>query len=73
MGQYHTIEVELHQTYTVTKDQWDRLHIERINDSIDITKKAELMCIVLEEGLAHVCLVTNCMTLTKSRIEKTQV
>lgn len=70
MGQYHTIEIELHQTYTLHKNNWEPLHIERIDESIDISKKAEIMCIVLEEGLAHVCLVTNCMTLTKARIEK---
>lgn len=35
----------------------------------DPTKHADLAAVVMQEGLAHVCLVTSCMTLVRSKID----
>ncbi|KAL3896617.1 MAG: hypothetical protein SGCHY_003961, partial [Lobulomycetales sp.] len=69
MGAYHTIEVELHRKFTLTKPEWDIVALERIRTACDVTKKAEIAAIVLQEGLAIVALVTENMTIVRQRIE----
>lgn len=69
MGQYHTIELELNRQFTLSKKEWDSVALERLNEACDVAKKAEIAAIVLQEGLAHICLVTNTMTIVKQRIE----
>lgn len=71
MGQYHTLEVELDHPVWIEKECWDLIYLERLNEAADPAKKAELAVIVMQEGLANVCLVTQAMTLTKAKIEKT--
>lgn len=69
LGQYHTIELELNRQFTLSKKEWDSVALERLNEACDVAKKAEIAAIVLQEGLAHICLVTNTMTIVKQRIE----
>ena len=70
MGQYHTIDIELHQPFRLEKPCWDIVYIDRLKEASDPGAKADVACIVIQEGLAHVCLVTRAMTVTKSRIER---
>ena len=35
----------------------------------DPTQKADLLAVVMEEGLCNICLVTSAMTIVRSRIE----
>ena len=37
----------------------------------DVTQHADVAAVVMQEGLAHVCLVTPSMTLVRSKIETT--
>lgn len=69
MGQYHTIDLELNRKFVLTKEEWDIVAIDRIDDACDVTKKADLGAIVMQEGIAHVCLVTGSMTLVRAKIE----
>jgi len=69
MGQYHTIDLELNRKFVLTKEEWDIVAIDRIDDACDVTKKADLGAIVMQEGIAHVCLVTSSMTLVRAKIE----
>jgi len=69
MGQYHTIDLELHRKFVLTKQEWDIVCMERIDDACDATKKADLGAVVMQEGIAHVCLVTSSMTLVRAKIE----
>jgi protein pelota len=70
MGQYHTVTLEVTHQFVVHKDRWDSIHIDRVNEAADAASKAELAAIVMQEGLAHVCLVTPFMTQTRARIER---
>ena len=70
MGQFHTIDIELNQPITLEKECWDTISIERLDESSDPAKKAELAAVVMQEGLAHVCLVTSSMTVTRAKIER---
>jgi len=69
MGAYHTIDLELNRKFTLTKPCWDSVHLERIDLACDPTQSADLAAIVMQEGLAHVCLVTSCMTLVRAKID----
>lgn len=69
MGQYHTLDLELHRPFTITKQEWDAIHFQRITDCCDISKRADIAAVVLQEGLAQICLITENMTIVKQRIE----
>eukprot|EP00158_Paraphelidium_tribonemae_P004777 Partr_v1_DN26958_c0_g1_i4_m7017 putative pelota homolog len=69
MGAYHTIDLELHRNLTITKEEWDSIALDRIATACDITKRAEIAAVVLQDGLANVCLLTENMTIVRQRIE----
>lgn len=69
MGAYHTIDLELNQKFTIYKNEWDSVSLERIEEACDPTKTADLAAVVMQEGLANVCLITPSMTLVKAKIE----
>lgn len=69
MGAYHTIDLQLNQKFTLAKQCWDIIALDRLDVACDPTKTADVAAVVMQEGLAHVCVVTDCMTLTRARIE----
>ncbi|KAJ3261331.1 hypothetical protein HK103_005939 [Boothiomyces macroporosus] len=69
MGQYHTLDLELHRPFTIEKEEWDIIHLDRINDCCNVQNKADIGAVVLQEGLAQICLVTENMTIVRQRIE----
>lgn len=70
LGQYHTLDIEIGKPFSITKDCWDSLYVQQLEDACNPAKIAEIAAIVMQEGLAHVCLITNTMTLTKAKIER---
>ena len=40
-----------------------------LEQACDVTQHADLAAIVMQEGLAHVCLITASMTLVRAKIE----
>jgi protein pelota len=80
MGQYHTLDLEIQRNVTIIKDDWDSVALDRVKDACDVTKKAEVGAIVLQEGsalrdkslttgLANICLLTEHMTILRQRLE----
>jgi protein pelota len=82
MGQYHTLDLEMQRNVTIIKDEWDSVALDRVKDACDVSKKAEVGAIVLQEGnllvqrercvmigLANLCLLTEHMTILRQRIE----
>lgn len=69
MGAYHTLDLELNRPFTLSKQEWDSVALSRIDEACDPTQTADLGAIVMQEGVAHVCLVTNSMTLVRAKIE----
>lgn len=53
----------------IVKAEWDSIAEERIRDACDPAKTAEVAVVVLQEGLAHVTLVTGNMTIIRAKIE----
>lgn len=70
MGQYHTLEIELHRAFTIGKTFWDSMNLQLLKDIANPMKNADIAAIVMQEGLAHLCLVKSTMTKTCARIEK---
>ena len=69
MGAYHTLDLEQNRKFTLEKAEWDSVALERIDQACDPTRSADLGAIVMQEGLAHICLVTPCMTLVRAKVE----
>ncbi|KAI4852882.1 hypothetical protein E4T44_01203 [Aureobasidium sp. EXF-8845] len=69
-GSYHTLDLELQRNFTLEKaDGWDSIALETLKDSIDQTQKAELWAVVMQEGLANICLITSHQTILRHRVE----
>ncbi|KAJ3190284.1 hypothetical protein HDU85_000579 [Gaertneriomyces sp. JEL0708] len=69
MGAYHTIDLELNRKFSLTKVEWDFISLERIEEACNVANRAEIAAVVLEEGLANLCLITESMTIIRQRIE----
>ncbi len=70
IGAYHTIELETGRNFTLGKPCWDTIYVERLKAACDVARKADLAAIVMQPGLAHVCLITSHMTVVRAKIEK---
>jgi protein pelota len=61
--------VEVNQKIVLSKQEWDSISLQRIQEACDISSKAEIGAVIMQEGLANVCLMTENMTVVKQRIE----
>ena len=69
MGAHHTLTLELNQNFSIEKNCWDQIYLDQLEDAVHPDRQAEVAAIVMQTGLAHVCLVTGALTITKARIE----
>ncbi|KAK9459040.1 eRF1 domain 1-domain-containing protein [Lipomyces oligophaga] len=72
LGQYHTLDLALHRAFTLTKTSyapWDSISLQTVQAACDPGSRAEIGAVVLQPGLATVCLVGEYMTLVRQRIE----
>lgn len=67
---YHTAEIQLNKSISIYKNDWDEINYNIIVQSCSIEAKAEIGAVVFEEGIAHLCLVTDNMTVLRNKIEK---
>ncbi|XP_061712476.1 protein pelota [Cydia pomonella] len=71
MGAYHTLDLELNRKFNLQKALWDSVALERVEMACDPAANADVAAVVMQEGLAHVCLITPSMTLVRSKIDVT--
>eukprot|EP00834_Sanchytrium_tribonematis_P006066 NODE_416_length_7838_cov_1.514537.p3 type:complete len:378 gc:universal NODE_416_length_7838_cov_1.514537:1363-2496(+) len=71
MNQYHTLDTLINQKIWIAKDDWDQINLRRIDEACDLSKKAEVGAVVLQEGLAHICLLTNAITIPLLKVDTT--
>ena len=69
MGAFHTLTLELDRQFSIEKECWDQIYLDRIQEACNPEQGAEIACVVMSGGLAHVCLVTGSVTVTKARID----
>jgi len=69
LGSYHPIELALNRKFSIEKKKWDAMHLERVALASNPDKSAELAVVVMQQGLAHVLLITEHMTICKAKVE----
>lgn len=71
MGAYHTLDLELNRKFTLIKALWDSVALDRLELACDATQQADVAAVIMQEGLANICLVTPSMTLVRAKIDVT--
>ena len=69
MGAFHTLTLEKNQNFSIEKESWDQIFLDILDEAANPDRQAELAAVIMQPGLAHVCLVTGSLTVTKGRIE----
>ncbi|XP_014254754.1 protein pelota [Cimex lectularius] len=70
MGAYHTLDLEVNRKFTLTKAEWDSVSLERVDMASDPSQNADVGAVIMQEGLAYVCLITSSMTIVRSKIDQ---
>ncbi|KAI1402864.1 hypothetical protein F4819DRAFT_453068 [Hypoxylon fuscum] len=72
LGQYHTLDLELNRNFTLWKKYgWDSVAKETLSDAIKQDKEGAVAAVVMQEGIANICLITEYRTILKQRVEST--
>lgn len=71
LGSAHTLQLETGRAFTVIKDVWDSVTLERLKEATGegAASTAELAAVLLQPGLATICVVSNGMSIVKARVE----
>ena len=69
-GAYHTLDVEQNRKFTIIKAKWDSVSLERVDTACDATQHADVAAVVMQEGIAHICLITSNMTIVRAKIDQ---
>lgn len=69
-GAYHTLDVEQNRKFTITKSEWDSISLERVDTACDPAQNADVAAVVMQEGIAHICLITSNMTIVRAKIDQ---
>lgn len=70
MGAYHTLDLEVNRKFSLSKHEWDSVALERIDMACDPTQNADVAAVIMQEGLAQICLITASMTLVRTKIDQ---
>lgn len=68
-GSFHTLQLEPQQQFSCYKDEWDSFALNQVDESCDIENRSDIAAIVVQPGLAHICLVTEAMTVVRKKVE----
>ena len=70
MGAFHTLTLEPNQNFSLEKECWDQILLDRLEEAANPAQQAEVAAVVMQAtGLAHVCLITGSLTLTQAKID----
>ena len=70
LGSHHTLELELHRKYTLAKAAWDSMYLDRIAQATEgPVATADMAALLMQQGLANLCLVSGGMSITRARLE----
>ncbi|XP_015604532.1 protein pelota [Cephus cinctus] len=70
MGAYHTLDVEQNRKFILVKPKWDTIALERVDMACDVSQSADVAAVVMQEGIAHICLITSNMTIVRAKIDQ---
>lgn len=74
IGQFHTLDLELHRNFTLEKDVeggegWDSVSRAQLEEAVDPTRGTEAVAVVMQEGLANICFITQFQTVLRQKVE----
>ena len=72
VGQFHTLDLELNRNFTLEKREgWDSVARALVHEACDPVKSADVWAIVMQEGLAHLAVLTGHRTVLRQKVEMT--
>ncbi|CZS96138.1 hypothetical protein WAI453_009762 [Rhynchosporium graminicola] len=70
VGAFHTLDLELQRNFTLEKSQgWDSVALDVVREAIKQDKEGTVPAVVMQEGMANICLITEHQTILKQRVE----
>ena len=70
MGSHHTLDLELNRKFTLEKvDGWDSVAVDMLREACNTESRAEMWAVVMGEGVANICLITEHQTILRNRVE----
>lgn len=70
MGAFHTLDLELQRMFTIEKSEgWDSVALQVVDEAIKEDKEGVVPAVVMQEGMANICLITEHQTVLKQRVE----
>ncbi|XP_059628682.1 protein PELOTA 1 [Cornus florida] len=69
IGAFHTLEIDLHRPFVLRKEIWDSLALDVLRQASDPSASADLVVVLMQEGLGQIFLIGKSVTTTRSRIE----
>ncbi|PHH61611.1 hypothetical protein CDD81_8126 [Ophiocordyceps australis] len=74
-GAHHTLDLEVNRTFTIIKPDldgsggWDSVCKDTLAQALSDDKDGAMAAVVMNEGLANICLITRFRTVLKTRVE----
>lgn len=69
LGAYHTMELDQQRPFVLAKLVWDAMAIDYLKQACDPAASADVAAVMMQEGLANICLVGASITTVKGRVE----
>lgn len=69
IGAFHTLELTINSKIKIQKSAWEKNFLERINFACDSKKQTKLAIILIQHNTAHLCTVTDSLTLFKQTFQ----
>jgi protein pelota len=69
LGAHHTLDIELNRRFAIAKRCWDSVALARLADACAPSRRADLAAVLIQEGLAHICLLTPALTLMRQKVD----
>eukprot|EP00026_Physarum_polycephalum_P002770 Phypoly_transcript_02778.p1 GENE.Phypoly_transcript_02778~~Phypoly_transcript_02778.p1 ORF type:complete len:294 (+),score=58.35 Phypoly_transcript_02778:900-1781(+) len=69
LGAFHTLDLQLNKNFTITKQLWDSIALDRVDEATNPERHADAAAVVMNEGVASVCLISGGMTHLRAKIE----
>jgi protein pelota len=75
LGAYHTLDLELNRQFSLTKSTenggsgWDSVALETVKEACKTDKEGAVPAVVMQEGIANICLITEHQTILRQRVE----
>eukprot|EP00658_Telonema_sp_P-2_P004051 TRINITY_DN11516_c0_g1_i3.p1 TRINITY_DN11516_c0_g1~~TRINITY_DN11516_c0_g1_i3.p1 ORF type:complete len:255 (+),score=76.52 TRINITY_DN11516_c0_g1_i3:108-872(+) len=71
MNSSHTLELCIGRKFTLTKPEWDQIDMSMVERASNPQANADMAAVVMAEGLANICLVTESMTVVRHKVQST--